>query len=779
MPLRLPGLSSGMDTDTVIKELMNAQSLKKTKIEQKRTKLEWKQEKWKDLNAKIYKLYTDQISKLRMQSGYQTKKVSSSDETKLTATAGANASSGSHVVEVSKLASAQYTTSASIKGKNASTMTKLEELGMARGTIITVKSGKGDSAITKTLEIKEDTTINDFVQTMKDAGLVASFDANQGRFFINSATSGADQVFSITTSKITDTALGDARKDLEAALGDNASKVGAFYDNYSLALKTLEEKQKAYDDAASGTDEKLSTWEELQKAKKAVTSLEDGLVSLATDAKTAELTDKYTKEVINERKNWILSNKNGTYKDEYDKIVENVKSSFYELDADGKPTNVISQAGKDQAKATLMQQATDTINQQIKNGAVFADEDARQAAIQAEYTNLVGANEDAGLINAITKSGGLYDSALNTAIENDAKSYAGSAEGQQEIKDRVNGDQALIDQAGATVKNAINAYHTALDTVNGNGTGGVSAVTGELAKLGLTEIVDGTVIGTPPVVSDPMDGFKNIEATDAVITMDGVTMKGTSNSFTVNGITLDLKAITTQPITINVTGDTQAVFDSVKTFVKEYNALLTEMNELYYASTAKGYEPLTEEEKSAMSDKQVEMWEDKIKDSLLRRDDTLSGVMNAMKTALQTSVEVDGKKYSLSSFGITTGAYTEKGLLHIYGDSEDSTYADKTNLLMNALNEDPDLVAKVLSGVASNLYTTMQDKMRTSTLSSALTFYNDKDMAKQVKEYNKQIKNWEKKLTKMETKYYKQFSAMETALAKLNSQSSYISGFFG
>lgn len=778
MPLRLSGLSSGLDTDTVIKELMTAQSLKKTKIEQKRTKLEWKQEKWKDLNAKIYKLYTDQISKLRLQGGYQTKKVSSSDETKLTATAGANASSGSHVVEVSQLASAQYTTSASLKGKNASASTKLEELGMARGTIITVKSGKGDSAITKTLEIKEDTTINDFVQTMKSAGLTASFDANQGRFFISSATSGADQVFSITTSKITDTALSDTRKDLEAALGDNASKVGAFYDNYSLALKTLEEKQKAYDDVASGTDEKLSTWEELQKAKKAVTSLEDGLVSLATDAKTAELTEKYTKEVINERKNWILANKDGTYKDEYDKIVENVKSSFYELDADGKPTNVISQAGKDQAKATLMQQATNTINQQIKDGTVFADEDARQAAIQAEYTNLVGANEDAGLINAITKPGGLYDSALNTAIENDAKSYAGSAEGQQEIKDRVNGDQALIDQVGATVKNAINAYHTALDTANGTG-GGVSAVTGELAKLGLTEIVDGNVIGAPPVVSDPMDGFKNIEAADAVITLDGVTMKGTSNSFTVNGITLDLKATTTQPITINVTNDTQAVFDSVKTFVKEYNALLTEMNELYYASTAKGYEPLTEEEKAAMSDKQVEMWENKIKDSLLRRDDTLSSVMSAMKTTLQTSVEVDGKKYSLSSFGITTGDYTEKGLLHIYGDSEDSTYADRTNLLMNALNEDPDLVAKVLSGVANNLYTTMQDKMKATTLSSALTFYNDKDMAKQVTEYNKQIKNWEKKLTTMETKYYKQFSAMETAMAKLNSQSSYISGFFG
>ena len=50
MPLRMTGLISGLDTDAVVKELMSAQSLKKTKIEKKKTKEEWKQDKWKQFH---------------------------------------------------------------------------------------------------------------------------------------------------------------------------------------------------------------------------------------------------------------------------------------------------------------------------------------------------------------------------------------------------------------------------------------------------------------------------------------------------------------------------------------------------------------------------------------------------------------------------------------------------------------------------------------------------------------------------------------------------------
>ena len=202
------------------------------------------------------------------------------------------------------------------------------------------------------------------------------------------------------------------------------------------------------------------------------------------------------------------------------------------------------------------------------------------------------------------------------------------------------------------------------------------------------------------------------------------------------------------------------------------------MNDLYYAESARGYDPLSDDEREAMTDDQIEKWETKIKDSLLRRDNTLGSLMTSMKNALLTSVEVDGKKYSLSSFGVGTSSnYLERGLLHIQGDSEDSTYASYTNKLMNALEEDPDTVMQVFSGVAKNLYSAMQDKMKKTSLSSALTFYNDVYMKNQITALNKQISKEEDALTDLEDKYYDQFSAMETALAKLQSQQSSLSAY--
>ena len=92
----------------------------------------------------------------------------------------------------------------------------------------------------------------------------------------------------------------------------------------------------------------------------------------------------------------------------------------------------------------------------------------------------------------------------------------------------------------------------------------------------------------------------------------------------------------------------------IKDFITEYNSVLGEMNKSYKAASARDYDPLTDEQKESMSDDQIEKWETKIKDSLLRRDSTLDGIINSMKNAMMSTVEVDGKKYSLSSLVIMT-----------------------------------------------------------------------------------------------------------------------------
>nr|MCR5726548.1 flagellar filament capping protein FliD [Lachnospiraceae bacterium] len=271
-----------------------------------------------------------------------------------------------------------------------------------------------------------------------------------------------------------------------------------------------------------------------------------------------------------------------------------------------------------------------------------------------------------------------------------------------------------------------------------------------------------------------------VAASDSKIQLNGAIINSSSNTIQTNGLTLELIGTTNSDgIKLSVNNDTDAVYDKVKDFVNSYNELLKDMYDKYNAPSAKGYSMLTSEQKEAMTDEQVKLWEDKIKDSLLRRDDTLNDVMSLFRSAMQETVEIDGEKFSLSSFGIVTGTYTEHGQLHIEGESGDALYSDKDNKLRKMLESDPEKVGNALSSIMSKFYSKLTDKMSVSNLSSAFTLYNDKQMKTQTEEYEKQIKNWETKLQDIEDKYYKQFSAMEKAMATLQQKQSQLSGMLG
>jgi flagellar hook-associated protein 2 len=235
----------------------------------------------------------------------------------------------------------------------------------------------------------------------------------------------------------------------------------------------------------------------------------------------------------------------------------------------------------------------------------------------------------------------------------------------------------------------------------------------------------------------------------------------------------------TGAVSINVSNNTKAIYDKVKTFVKDYNALVKEMNELYDANSAKGFEPLTDDEKEAMSEDQIDKWESKIKDSLLRRDNTLGSLISTMRTTLSQSVTYENKGYALSSFGIKTANYTEKGLLHISGDEDDSSVSAEENKLMKALTDNPGAVMETLNTLADKLYTSFTNGMKSNSLRSALTFYNDKEIKKQIDDYTEDLSTLEDKLSDIESRYFKQFSAMEKAMSGMNSQSSYLASMLG
>ena len=283
---------------------------------------------------------------------------------------------------------------------------------------------------------------------------------------------------------------------------------------------------------------------------------------------------------------------------------------------------------------------------------------------------------------------------------------------------------------------------------------------------------------------------EKVDARDAIIYYNNVKYTSDSNTLTVNGLTITAKAKTDSAVNIEVAADTDSAYNTVKNFVKAYNDLIDEMNK-YYNEKDAGYDALTEDERSKLSDTQIEKWEEKAKQGLLRRDSTLQTLLSGMRTTLNQGVQVtmeDGstKTMTLASLGIVTGDYTENGKLHILGDEDDDQYSSETNTLKSLLESGSDIVGQVIggstntSGVGTQMYDYLRKSMtRIEGVRSTQTFYNDKTLDSEIDDYDDDIDKWDEKLQNLEDKYYDQFSKMESAMAKLQSQQSYLSSLFG
>lgn len=703
MPLRMTGMTSGLDTDSIVSALMEAQTTKKTKVENKKTKLEWTQNIWTGLNKKLYSFYTDSAGKMRFQSSYQTKKAASSDASILTATAQSSASSGSYTVKVNQLAAAQYVTSAKVSAKSTDASgkvteskvtsdTKLSALGFDTEGDTTIEITAGEKTIN--LNVDETTTVRDFVNALKDAGLNASFDEKQGRFFISAKESGADGKFTITSKTMTGEQVAAQNKLMDSVDYSNLSS-----GDQDTVKKILSDLKNAQDTSAVADAEK---------------SLQD-------------ISDRTAKEKATEYYN--------------NKLTDDMLSQYkYETDGtDG--TGDAHKAGDiDYSKVKQVLQNADL------DKDVYTDSDRlivlKQKIIEPAVTEKLASKEYTDKIdNAVTS--GLEDA----GIEKQSERYS-------------------------TIRLAVNGYAQAMKD------GTEQSKESALKLLGMDDI-DGSAVKE----SADGTGMVVIEAADSIVQVNGATLTSSNTTLDVNGLSLNLVSASDREVKVTVSNDSTAVYDAIKDFVEQYNSALSEMNKYYYADSARGYDPLTDDQKEAMSDEEVEKWETKIKDSLLRRDSTLSGILETFRTSL-TGITVkasDGKTYSLANLGITTGKdYKEYGLLHIKGDEDDTDYADSENTLQSMINSDPDIVMEVMSGIVSNLYDSINKKISTTTtMKSALSFYNDKEMTKQMTQYKKDIKSWETKLSDMEDRYYKQFSAMETALSKLQSQQNSLASYLG
>ena len=260
------------------------------------------------------------------------------------------------------------------------------------------------------------------------------------------------------------------------------------------------------------------------------------------------------------------------------------------------------------------------------------------------------------------------------------------------------------------------------------------------------------------------------------------------NATTANGILVgkdgSVQKFDGKADTITVSQDTDKMMDGIKEFVDEYNKLVKTLNDyLDEDASYRDYQPLTAAQKKEMSEREIELWEEKAKEGLLRRDSTIETFLQQMRTALYQKPSSGG--YALYELGIETGAWETKGQLTFTTDGEAKLrqmletdpsgvmklFTDKEEGLAVKLNDIINKTAKVSSGSPGTL-------VQIAGVKGAATD-KDNSIYDQIKAIDDKIAALKRTYEAEKTRYWKQFNTMEQLISQMNSQSSYLAQMMG
>ena len=245
---------------------------------------------------------------------------------------------------------------------------------------------------------------------------------------------------------------------------------------------------------------------------------------------------------------------------------------------------------------------------------------------------------------------------------------------------------------------------------------------------------------------------------------------------TTSGSGVDGKWTEADDITVSLKRDATEPLGKIKSFIEAYNTMVKELEDMLRETknrSESSYRPLTDEEKSLMTEKQIEDWERIAKKGLLRNDAGIQALTNSLRNSLFERVKEAG--LSPSQIGISTGSW-DLGLGgQIVLDEEK---------LRAALEADPARVTEIFMGGATAqksedkgwLYR-MEDIMNGYVNGSQ--FASISNLENSIRRANDQMERLQKKMFDEEDRLYKKFSALETAMSKIQQQSDWFQSMLG
>ncbi|OPJ64524.1 flagellar filament capping protein FliD [Clostridium chromiireducens] len=755
---RITGTNSGLDVDALVKSAMQGYQTKIDKEVQNKKVMEYQQEQYKKIMSDasdFYDKYLDIIKtgSLMSSSTYQTQTYNSSSSDKVTAKGLAGASIDNYTVSVTQLA--------------AKATDKLD-LATETGAGKTIKIGT--ATITFDVDVDGSKTVANYNAAVAAQKLTYSN-------IINGTTAGDK-----TTAQ---TALDDLNKNTITATYSQftnsvnfaASAFGgggftlnnhtAATDKYLHAtIKNSSGNIYTIDDITNKTTENVVTVDNVQFTFKGLTNNTTSTNKYITSSSITSLFgDNITKTAKSSNTEYTLTN-----------------GSKIKIADDG--TTTITNAD-----GTTTLGATDTMD--------FTSNDGTKMRIKGDGTLVPIQNITSSLMTSLFTNADVKDTTSVTdgteytlkddskiTIANDGTTTItkpdGTTLGATDIMSftSTNGTQMIITGDGNITTNPLTTtkYITS------------SSVT-SIFSNNITKVAESTQ--TEYTLTDKSKITIADDGTTTITKPDGIPLGAATMDFkmadgTIMTIKGDGSLTTSADTSVKLTGSTDvtSLKDNIVKFVNDYNTLLQSMNTKIFETRDKDYMPLTDEQKSAMTESQVTAWEKKAQTGLLRKDNDLQRIVSEMKNAISTVVS--GSGLNLEKIGISPiKNYADKnGMLTIDEDK-------LTKALQENAGDVKDLFTRAASttdkgGALTQLKTALYNEFKTSTSSLAKkagltgsSTESSNTLTKNIYKKKLLIADMNQSFTVKENALYKKYSDLETIMQKLNSQQSSLASMLG
>ncbi|NLY71080.1 MAG: flagellar filament capping protein FliD [Clostridiales bacterium] len=260
---------------------------------------------------------------------------------------------------------------------------------------------------------------------------------------------------------------------------------------------------------------------------------------------------------------------------------------------------------------------------------------------------------------------------------------------------------------------------------------------------------------------------------NALLTVEGQVISRSSNRVNINGVLIDLLKTSDDPIEIKMTNDATSLMEPIKKFVEDYNAMIDLINGLIKENVYRDFHPLTDEQKEEMTEAQIEKWEEKAKSGVLRGDNILRGLASKMQTLMMSTVE--GVGITLHQMGITSAGYQENGKLKIDDRQLEEALKTKSAEITKFFTSEKGLANKLNDLITSYTKTSGVKGQRGILIDVAglksTSSENENSIYDKMKRINDNIRLLQERLKNEESRLWRQFTAMETAIQRLNEQS--------